>query len=82
MSRTRLTAVVVCLGVGAAVLTPAAAAPAAPAVDRLEPQRALHTAVSRLLSRPAPERLGELRSAHERSLRSATRRSIRRAARP
>lgn len=79
MSRTRLTALVVCLGVGAAALVPAAAAPAAPAaaapavpaVDPLEPQRALHSAVSRLLSSPAPERLGELRSAHERSLRSA-----------
>lgn len=45
MSRTRLTALLIAAGVGAAGLVPAGAATARPAAPQLDPHRALHAAV-------------------------------------
>lgn len=63
MIRTRLTALVMALGLATAGLSSAAAAPGQRPADRLDPQRAVHAAVTGLLSAPDQERLADLRLA-------------------
>lgn len=70
MSRTRLAALLVAIGVGAAALSPAGAAGGGRQAHRLDPDRAAHAAVTGLLAEPTQPRLAELRLALTQGLRA------------